>query len=69
MKASFNFVKALFRSFKKSFLKIDRIDWLVFGGLILLGTGIGMMSVAWALVVVGSILFCLGIGSVLLRSK
>jgi hypothetical protein len=35
--------------------RVDRTDLLAFGGLAALGVGIGMLSVAWALIVVGGL--------------
>jgi len=48
---------------------VDRNDLLAFGGLAALGVGIGMLSVAWALIVVGGLCFCIGFTSAVLRAK
>ena len=46
---------------KKFFTRINGNDVMFFGGLGLLGVGIGLMSIPWALVVVGGILWFVGL--------
>ena len=41
--------------------KIDLADVLTFGGLLVAGAGIWMLSPAWALIVMGTALFGIGI--------
>jgi len=50
-------------------LRVDKADLLAFMGLVMLGVGVGLMSVAWALVVVGGLLFGISVTSAVMRAK
>jgi hypothetical protein len=50
-------------------LRVDKADLLAFMGLVMLGVGVGLMSVAWALVVVGGLLFGISVISAVMRAK
>jgi hypothetical protein len=52
---------------KKLFEKIDSKDVLLFGGLSMTGVGVGAIYPAAALIVVGAVLFGLGIFSYIRR--
>jgi hypothetical protein len=46
---------------------IDRTDVVIGGGLITMSSGVAALSVPWALIVLGGILFLLGVAGVLRR--
>lgn len=50
-------------------IKVDRVDVMAFGGLLVMGIGIGMLSVPWAMIIIGGLVFGIGIGAAMMRLR
>lgn len=48
---------------------IDRHDFVIGGGLLTMAVGIAALSVPWALIIVGAILFLVGMTGVIRRGS